>query len=360
MEDIKLDDWTAPAKDEIRTYLCQKVKPEPYKRIILLPADSCLDFYELLETGAIDSDTFVYAIERKPPFAVIIGNRLKEAGIKDYQVFTGEVFEAKPEGQFDFLFLDTCGQLSSAILNWLCSQVQLKRFTKDCKLYLAFNQYTRNGVIVHNKLKRFLTKTNKTICHLNPTYRGLDESLQKEQHRILGTVLKLTFGEVYRSWIYRNSNKGQPMHVFEFGYRQQNSGLSSIIKFLHTHTKETPEILTPGLRAAHKRYNLTPIKKVPLVKKETSTKPKIIDVVKLLEQRIASLETSILKTKQPSNPRTHTTRTFAAKFGYSTAHVSDMCSGTVREAQNVHFRCHLPKGWRASKVQGQWRIFKEV
>lgn len=121
-------DWDTHTKNVIRNLVCKK--PEnTYNSILLLPSGTCYDLKELLQNGAISVETRVVAIERDKLLASVIKQKLQEMGFMNFEVHQKDLHEVDlTQERFDFVYLDTCGQLTVQILTWLIEHVQSKAF----------------------------------------------------------------------------------------------------------------------------------------------------------------------------------------------------------------------------------------
>ena len=119
-------DWTSSEKEEVRIKVCKKPE-QPYKRVMLMPGETMLDFTKLVQNGSINKNTEIFFIERDPQILKAIKKRLKYWGYQNWKIrfldfdLTSKKFRTwlslRPENQkFDFIYLDTCGMLCYPML----------------------------------------------------------------------------------------------------------------------------------------------------------------------------------------------------------------------------------------------------
>jgi len=282
--------WFNGVKNEIRSEVCQKNRNKVYRRVLLLPSNTCLDVKELLLKKAIDSTTEIVAIERDPAIVPELTENLTKLGFNNFIVVQSELEFSNLDGQFDFVFLDLCGQLSPGVVNWLCTQVQKKIFADDCKIAIAVSHYCREGHKFYLKLKK--TFNGKKIVKFS-TAGGFSD-IQKEQHNVIALILTAIFGEFNRNWMYKSEGKAATMHVFSFTARPRNLGLLKVIQFLERETNRIPEKITPGIKAAlTKQQNRQSVPETP--DKLTTVLEDLVCQVKNQQQQINELAVVLLQ-----------------------------------------------------------------
>lgn len=258
-------DWDTHTKNTIRNIVCKETK-EPYLSVLLLPSGMCLDVKQMLSNKAIDLDTRIVAVERDRLMAGVIRGKLQDLGFNNFEVHQKDLHEVDlSKESFDFIYLDTCGNLSPQLLGWMVEQVQTPAFKKTKSINLAFcSSYRQQGLIKH--FSKFMTKNKIKSIKTKEKLMGLTADKNKfqiKEHKATATMLAMLFGAVEESFIYRNSNKGAPMHVFTFNSRKLNIGITPMIKFLKTLGIE-PKITRAGIKAALKRKGVNlPLKVKP-------------------------------------------------------------------------------------------------
>lgn len=255
-EVVELREWDSKVKNQIRSIICSN-PGVAYKKVLLLPSDTCLDLIEMVNNGSIDpSSTSVVAVEKDPDIAKDIERRLKELKIKRRQVLNCELEKVKLEGVFDFIYLDTCGQLQAPLLNWLCTQVQLKHFSDNCQITVAISNYKQSGFRFYDKYKKFLKKEKKSPVSSKPVFVGANPShAQDQQNRHMNMMLRSILGPCEKSWVYRNEGSPVSMHVFSYKVRPLNTGITQMLKFLSIYSDQELQIMSAGVKAAIKRTN---------------------------------------------------------------------------------------------------------
>lgn len=260
--------WNIKEKNTVRNLVCKKTR-SPYKHVLLLPGKSSLDIKALLKNGCIDKNTSILAVERDPEAGQKIHkyleNAVKSKKIKSFDIFPDELHRLPLNGgeNIDFMYLDTCGQLNAKVIGWLATVSQLKDvFDPNCKIYLAFSQYYRQGSKLVEDYMQFLTEEKKKVVDLSPEIVGNETENAMDQHLCMGTILTDIFGEVRKSYIYKNEGKHPAMHVFEFRPRKGSFGITSVFKFLYIYTHEFPQAIASGVKAYIKRHSEKWVKKV--------------------------------------------------------------------------------------------------
>lgn len=207
------------------------------------------------KNGAINpTSTSVVAVERNKDVAKLIKKQLKELGVQEYVVLDCDLHLVELEEVFDFVYLDTCGILNASLLNWLCTQVQKKRFSSDCQITVAVSHFARNGFGFFKNYKKYIKKEKKTMIRVRPGLLGIKyTSVQNTHHMVMNDMLRSVLGLPIKSWICRNTDSPTPMHVFSFQVRPINMGITSMLKFLSIYSQEELQILSPGVKAAVKR-----------------------------------------------------------------------------------------------------------
>ncbi len=249
--------WDLKEKNKIRKAVCKGSRQKPYKSVLMMPGDSCLDLKLMVEKGYIGSQTKVFAVDRDGGAMLKIGSFLKKVGIKDHTVYCEELHKVEfPAGtKFDFVYLDTCGQLNEHVLNWLSKQVQLGVFEEGARVAVAFSQWFRAGAKLYEDLTGFIKQEKISLPRVINEGDEVSD-YQSNTHKVMGAVLRDLFGDIQETFLYKNSAKGIPMHVFLFKGRTGNKGIGNVIKFLATCTPYAPELITPGVKAAAQRYAL--------------------------------------------------------------------------------------------------------
>lgn len=282
-------EWDQKEKNFIRQEVCKGGK-EPYNSVLLLPSASCLDVEHMLGTGAINLDTRVVAVERDKFLSSIIAEKLQKRGFSNFQVHNTELAKTELESeQFDFVYLDTCGDLSTSLLKWLAEQVQRGVFKRATKIALAFS-HDRFHAQVDKKFKSFSKKNKVAEAKTDPKVVNIATlNGHANIHTTKATILSLLFGDIESSYIYKNGAKGTPMHVFIFHPRKINNGLTTIIRFLATLGVEV-EAITPGVKAAISRRKTKGYKATSKRgrKRRDIDKSKVIKALAKMNQRQAA------------------------------------------------------------------------
>lgn len=242
-------EWDQKEKNYIRQEVCKGGK-EPYTSVLLLPSATCLDINQMLKTGAIDTHTRVVAVERDKLLSSVIAEKLQKSGFSNFQVHNSELSKTDlGNEQFDFVYLDTCGDLNPALVKWLAEQVQRGVFKKATRIAMAFS-HDRFRPQVDRKFKTFARKNKVSLPKTDPEVVNIAKlATHADIHTTKATILSLMLGEVEKSYIYKNGAKGTPMHVFIFKPRKINNGLTTVMRFLGTLGVEV-EAITPGVKAA--------------------------------------------------------------------------------------------------------------
>lgn len=242
-------EWDQKEKNYIRQEVCKGGK-EPYTSVLLLPSATCLDINQMLKTGAIDTHTRVVAVERDKLLSSVIAEKLQKSGFSNFQVHNSELAKTDlGNEQFDFVYLDTCGDLNPTLIKWVAEQVQKGVFKKAVKIAMAFS-HDRFRPQVDRKFKTFARKNKVSLPKTDPEVVNIAKlATHADIHTTKATILSLMLGDVEKSFIYKNGAKGTPMHVFIFKPRKINNGLTTIMRFLGTLGVEV-EAITPGVKAA--------------------------------------------------------------------------------------------------------------
>ena len=227
--------WNQSEKNDARQIVCTEERY--YKTILILPSYSCLDLKALWENKNIDKNTYVFAIERFAPYAKKIRATLAKMGIQG-QVIEKECDKINLEQELhgrklDFIYLDTCSQLNKDNVRWLhgVAIAQERVFAKGFSLWFGFSNYTRTGKpfgdAVHAAFHRESTP--------EPLMMGTKEiknEAQYDQNKAMFRLLCALFGQG-NSYIYKNSEAKQTMHVFEFsGTKACNASLNRVYDFI--------------------------------------------------------------------------------------------------------------------------------
>ena len=225
--------WDKDIKNIVRTMVCTGNPDKIYKNILLLPSHDCLDLQELLKRGAINRDTNIWAIERDPDVVHHIKKKVNKLGLDNITIVNKEVHDFKPNVKFDYIYLDTCGQLNAQVMNWLCQIYQDQNLTNDCDVFLAFSAYRRLGIAFFNDLSESFKATNYKPDFT--FYKHTEET--RLQHNVMANVLSCICGDIVKSWVYKNDAQAVPMNVFQFkGFPANVYTLYKVLAFLSRKT----------------------------------------------------------------------------------------------------------------------------
>ena len=288
-------DWNNTAKNEARNTVLSTDRK--FKSILMLPGDQCLDVRQMLEEGSISLDTHVTVVERDPDILKNIQKTFKGLGITNTLFLNEELVDVNLTRIYDFMYLDTCSELTLKLLSFLVKLTQLGNLADNGVVALGLARF-RGASEVMSDFQKFMIRNNKSISEdFNPA--GDPSDIMREQHNVIGTMLELVLGPCLKSLVYRSEGKSVGMHVFSFQSRKKNQGIISIIKFLMENGEPVP-IITPGIKAAVKRKGLVVVDKlktppVSTVDKKSAYVQQVIDLkeaVDSLTRRVENLESS--------------------------------------------------------------------
>lgn len=263
--------WTTKEKNQARKIVCRK-RNKPFKKVLLLPSSTALDFKEMLKNGAIKSGyTTVVAIERDRVKAAELTKVLVDAKLP-YSVIVKELVNvdlAEVVGtglRFDFVYLDTCSILNHKMLQWL---VKVKRnyfkiFNENAILITSFCDYMRQGT---NFMKAF----HNFVIGKGDAYEGFrvsekavrtktldigdlkDSEFAIKSFKTIRNLLRAMFGggEHIR---YKSGGNKFTMTVSEFQIDHNMRHTAFLEEFLSTYTDRTippkKDKVVPVLKAA--------------------------------------------------------------------------------------------------------------
>ena len=251
-------------KDRIRKNICSRKivgrSAKLYNAIVIMPSSDALDLKVLEKKRAIGPFTHITAIERDPNIAKVIRKTLKDKGYRSFEVVESELYLADlGERQYDFAYFDTCGQLNGKILNWFAKQIQLKKFTDDAKVSMAFSTFFLGGPEFAKQAATFVKENQMRPPSIEIEAIGFDKVEQVscvKSHKTMGALLKGLFGEPVQSIVYKNEGRHIPMHVFTFYPREINSGMGKVLKFVGS-LGDKVDLITAGVKAAAKRLEVS-------------------------------------------------------------------------------------------------------
>lgn len=287
-------DWNNPAKNEARNIVLSTKRR--FKSILMLPGDQCLDVRQMLEEGSINLDTHITVIERDPEIFLNIDKTIKKLGFNSIHMMNTELTSADlGDRVYDFMYLDTCSELTLRMVSWLVKLIQTGNLAENGIVALGLARF-RGATEVMSLFQKFMIRHNLDISEdFNPV--GDPSEIMREQHNVIGTMLEHVLGPCIKSMVYKSEGHSTGMHVFSFQTRKQNKGIMTVIKFLMENGEE-PALISPGIKAAVKRKNLQTLAKPQAVSRNdrkslyVSDMESLKDQLKALTERVGVLEES--------------------------------------------------------------------
>ena len=276
--------WDTATKDCIRKKVCTvKSTNVPYKKILLLPGSTCLDLKLLMQLGAISPTTKIYVVERDKKVIETIKNTIKsflpesQTVIylnKDLHLLDLAKFSAAQK--FDFIYLDTCGQLNIHIVSFLLKIAENygSILTEDGTFALNISNWARGGAGIPREITEFWKW-----------------ELFTEEKILMTTILARLFGDKFVHHSYKNDGSPFTMHTFLWKSRQivELRQLKEIRTFIATvkEKRSKRNTLTKNVMADFPYENLSAGKKDAITRKKNQT------YVKSLEDKIDALESKL-------------------------------------------------------------------
>lgn len=287
-------DWNNPAKNEARNVVLSTKRK--FKSILMLPGDQCLDVRQMLEEGSINLDTHITVVERDPEIFLNIDKTIKNLGFNSVHMMNTELTSADlGDRVYDFMYLDTCSELTLRMVSWLVRLIQTGNLAENGVVALGLARFRGASEVMH-LFQKFMIRHNLDISEdFNPA--GELSEVMREQHNVIGTMLEHVLGPCMKSMVYKSEGHAIGMHVFSFQTRKQNRGVMTVIKFLMENGEE-PALISPGIKAAVKRKKLQVLNKPQIVSRNdrksvvATGMDDLKEQIKALTERVTSLEES--------------------------------------------------------------------
>lgn len=191
-----IEGYDVEQKNLIRTELFEMLKTnnvkKPFKKVMLLPAETMLCVKEGLRVGVFDHNTIIYAIDRDYQTCKQIEAGLQSLGFQNFVVIYNELKNTNPKNwinpntrfyinsiPFDMIYLDICGLLTRDMQNWINDDL-LPALSYDCEVCFTFQNSDRtnsyDGWIPRTQQEASyvcstIAKTQRNSCSLLETLR---------------------------------------------------------------------------------------------------------------------------------------------------------------------------------------------
>jgi hypothetical protein len=119
--------------------------------------------------------------------------------------------------KFDFIYLDTCGQLTQGMIDWLKEFTSMPIFSDGCQVFLTFQGYVRGGHRFFSEQKLFKTKSKDELLKL---------------------IIQSIFDKVESHWSYGNS-----MNLFKVSLSPQSGEIKVSIEELVDRVRKLEKLL---------------------------------------------------------------------------------------------------------------------
>lgn len=150
--------WTAderPEKDGVRKFIFDGVGWRDTS--LWLPGEDLACIHTAMQSGVLDSDSHIIAVERDPDVARRIRQQLPHCGMS-WHLHEGELHSLTlPEDvRLDYAFIDLLGYLNTDICRWM-NDVMIKHMTDDFSLAVTHLYALRNSHMLRKARSLFQT-----------------------------------------------------------------------------------------------------------------------------------------------------------------------------------------------------------
>jgi hypothetical protein len=182
--------WNGLEKRAMRHFALEKTGKNPAKHYLCLPSDTLLDIKEGLETGVIDKNTLIIAVEKDMGKIPAIKKQLSKI-FPDYYLFPNQFYrlDLSDCGDIDFANIDLCGQLDKKIAKWL---LKMDKFTDGAKVCFTFSLGRQiNELMYHEReLPRYdhILSVISKCTHCMGGFTGLNDNSIKCLYYLFGIL----------------------------------------------------------------------------------------------------------------------------------------------------------------------------
>lgn len=148
--------WNDSSKQVLRPFIVKSERGKPAAGAMFMPAETCYCVQEALKQGSINLQTKLLIIDRdrhtlslayhklvemgfdQDSIYMYCGN-LQDSGISEYENASGETYK----GMIEFIYLDTCGELTQSMFRFISGLYHYKQVCKGCTISFTFSNAER-------------------------------------------------------------------------------------------------------------------------------------------------------------------------------------------------------------------------
>lgn len=150
--------WNDSSKQVLRPFIVKSERGKPAAGAMFMPAETCYCVQEALKQGSINLQTKLLIIDRdrhtlnlayhkltemgfdQDSIYMYCGN-LQDSGISEYENASGESYK----GMIEFIYLDTCGELTQEMYRFISGLYHYKQVCKGCTISFTFSNANRSA-----------------------------------------------------------------------------------------------------------------------------------------------------------------------------------------------------------------------
>lgn len=149
--------WNDSSKQVLRPFIVKSERGKAATGAMFMPAETCYCVQEALKQGSINLQTKLLIIDRdrhtlslayhkliemgfdQDSIYMYCGN-LQDSGISEYENASGETYK----GMIEFIYLDTCGELTEDMYRFISAIYHYKQVCKGCTIAFTFSNVNRS------------------------------------------------------------------------------------------------------------------------------------------------------------------------------------------------------------------------
>lgn len=203
--------WNDSSKQVLRPFIVKSERGKPAAGAMFMPAETCYCVQEALKQGSINLQTKLLIIDRdrhtlslayhklvemgfdQDSIYMYCGN-LQDSGISEYENASGETYK----GMIEFIYLDTCGELTREMFRFISGLYHYKQVCKGCTISFTFSNAERAS-------REFLWGKQTSAARLRPQLfaDNIDVGarcavINKKLLKIIGNTHNLVIGRAYK------------------------------------------------------------------------------------------------------------------------------------------------------------------
>jgi len=192
--------WNDSSKQVLRPFIVKSERGKPAAGAMFMPAETCYCVQEALKQGSINLQTKLLIIDRdrhtlslayhkltemgfdQDSIYMYCGN-LQDSGISEYKNASGESYK----GMIEFIYLDTCGELTQSMYRFISGIYHYKQVCKGCTISFTFSNAERaSGEFLWGLAGKYTKKNNNAFSNKvdNDVNRFVDLTQERKNNTV--------------------------------------------------------------------------------------------------------------------------------------------------------------------------------